>query len=132
MGIEGSQPSEIVENEEYTFDTEITLSDVNDPKNARVVAMVINKNNGAIENATSVNVADAGNGVFIISDASKAEAFTYGGKGTINFRVNAAKANVYTADGRCVAKGVKGNSLQVPAGVYVVSLNGKTTKVIVR
>lgn len=129
MGIENSLPSVIESGKTYSYDTEITLSDVTDPKKVRVVAMVINKNNGAIENAVCVEVPGY-TGVNQI--AAPSQAFAYGSKGAIKFRVNPAKAAVYTIDGRCVANGVNGNSLQLPAGVYVVALNGKACKVAVR
>ncbi|MDE6668681.1 MAG: Omp28-related outer membrane protein [Muribaculaceae bacterium] len=130
MGIEGSLPASVEQGQKYTYETEITLDDVTEPKNARVVAMVINKNNGAIENACSVNISELTD-VNKLS-VSKEEVFVYGTKGALNFRVNASKANVYTIDGRCVTNGVKGNSLRLPAGVYIVTLNGKTCKVAVR
>ncbi len=130
MGIEGSVPSVIEQGQKYTYSTEITLDGVTNPQNARVVAMVINKTNGAIENACTVNVPDL-SGVNNLS-TSQESVFAYGTKGAINFRVNAANAVVYTVDGRCVSNGVKGTSLQLPTGIYLVTLNGKTCKVAVR
>ncbi|MDE6010847.1 MAG: Omp28-related outer membrane protein [Muribaculaceae bacterium] len=132
MGVDGSLPSAIVKGEEYKWETEIELTDVKNPKKVHVVAMVVNKNNGAIENAVCLE-APGYDGVKQISDLSKSnDIFAYGSKGEIRFRVPAAAAGVYTVDGRCVTKNVKGNSLHLPAGVYVVTLDGKACKVVVR
>lgn len=131
MGIEGSLPAAIEKDKEYAFDDVITLGDEIAPSMVRVVAMVINLNNGAIENACVVKVPGY-NGVDKILSSSKESAFAYGVKGEIRFRVNAANAQVYGIDGRQVAAGVSGQGLKVPAGIYVVSLNGRSVKVAVR
>lgn len=131
MGIEGSLPAVIEKEKEYSFDDVITLGDEIAPSMVRVVAMVINLNNGAIENACVVKVPGY-NGVDKILSSSKESAFAYGVKGEIRFRVNAANAQVYGIDGRQVAAGVSGQGLKVPAGIYVVSLNGRSVKVAVR
>lgn len=131
MGIEGSLPSAVVKGEEYAYETEITLDGVKNPGMVRVVAMVINGTTGAIENAVCVNVPGY-TGVQEVATQANTGAFVYGTKGALCFRVNALGANVYTIDGRRVSKGVKGNSLNLPAGIYIVELNGKTSKVVVR
>lgn len=129
-GIPGSLPSEIEMNKEYEYSTSITLGKEIDPKMVRVVAMVINLNNGAIENACELEVP----GYMSVNEleSSAAEAFAIGGKGEILLRGAAAGAVVYSADGRVVAAGVDGESVEVPAGIYVVSLDGKAVKVAVR
>ena len=130
MGVPNSLPTVIEQGKEYSFETEIKLSGVENPDNARVVAMVLNGRTGVIENAVVVAVPAGANGVESVF--AQNDIFAYGSKGRLNFRVNGAKANVFSVDGRCVAKDVKGSSVQLPAGIYVVELNGKTCKVVVR
>ena len=131
LGIENSVPATTVADEKYTYSTEIQLGDdVTDPARVRVVAMVINQNNGMIENACVVKT-PAYSGVNTVS-TSQQLSVAYGVKGAIKFRVNATDATVYSLDGRCVARNIKGNTLQLPAGIYIVSLNGNCVKVAVR
>lgn len=131
MGITGSIPASIEKEKEYTHEEIITLKDVVNPNKVRVAAYVINLNNGAIENACML-MSPAYSGVQKVVSSSEESAFAYGDKGEIRFRINGAKAQVFSIDGRCVASGVKGSSVEVPAGVYVITLNGKSLKVVVR
>lgn len=130
MGIANSLPTSFEEGEQLPFDTEITLTDVKNYQKVRVVAMVVNGTNGAIENAVCVKSPEYVGVKSVV--ASQDDIFAYGVKGALNFRVNGAKANVFSIDGRCVAAGVKSGSIQLPAGIYIVELNGKTCKVVVR
>ncbi|MBD5338788.1 Omp28-related outer membrane protein [bacterium] len=131
MGVAESLPAVIKKGEKYNYTTDITLDDVKDPGKVRVVAMVINGINGMVENSVCVNVPGY-TGIKAVSDQATTGAFVYGTKGALRFRVNPSEANVYTIDGRRIANGIKGNSLELPAGIYIVELNGKTCKVLVR
>lgn len=130
MGVAESLPAVIKKGEKYNYTTDITLDDVKDPGKVRVVAMVINGVNGMVENSVCVNVPGY-TGIKAVSDQATTGAFVYGTKGALRFRVNPSEANVYTIDGRRIANGIKGNSLELPAGIYIVELNGKTCKVLV-
>lgn len=130
MGVPESLPAVIKKGEKYHYTTDITLDDVKDPGKVRVVAMVINGVNGMVENSVCVNVPGY-TGIKAVSDQATTGAFVYGTKGALRFRVNPSEANVYTIDGRRIANGIKGNSLELPAGIYIVELNGKTCKVLV-
>lgn len=130
MGVAESLPAVIKKGEKYNYTTDITLDDVKDPGKVRVVAMVINGVNGMVENSVCVNVPGY-TGIKAVSDHATTGAFVYGTKGALRFRVNPLEANVYTIDGRRIANGIKGNSLELPAGIYIVELNGKTCKVLV-
>lgn len=130
MGVAESLPAVIKKGEKYNYTTDITLDDVKDPGKVRVVAMIINGINGMVENSVCVNVPGY-TGIKAVSDQATTGAFVYGTKGALRFRVNPSEANVYTIDGRRIANGIKGNSLELPTGIYIVELNGKTCKVLV-
>ncbi len=130
-GVAESLPASIEEGVEYPFEVEIPLTGVADAKKVRVVALVVNNINGTIENACEVEVPGY-NGVKGVLGESAEPLMAYGLKGGVALRANNGKASVYSIDGRCVAREVKGSFLALPAGMYVVTLNGKSVKVAVR
>lgn len=128
-GVAGSLPANIEKDVDYAYDTEIVLDDEVDPTMVRVVAMVVNKINGAIENACVVEAPDYAS-VESVS-ASVEPSYSWGAKGEIRFRSGAPAADVYAADGRVVAHSHTGASLSAAPGIYVVSFGDKVEKVAV-
>lgn len=128
LPIDNSLPSATEANTEYEFSTDITLTGVRKLDAYRIVAMVIDRKTGFIMNAceiipqsyTSVDAISTGNPDFRVM----------GGKGFLTIS-NEVSANVYSTDGRMMAKGINGN-VQLPAGIYIVRAGNKSAKVIVR
>ena len=130
LGVEGSLPLNMDADTEYTYEKEITLSDVKDPTKVRVAVYVINAETGLTENACVVK-SPVYVGVQNISVSNEAP-MAFGGKGSIHFRGGAHGASVFALDGRQVASNVSAGSLQVPAGIYLVAAEGRCVKVLVK
>lgn len=130
MGIEGSLPA-VEKGKSYEYSCEVALDDVKNVSNCRVVAMVINKNSGCIENATVVNhPSNTGNSVnTIVSD--KNGSFVRVVKGGILIDGDNSNVNIYSASGMKVAK-TNGFRINLPAGIYVVTRGSESAKVIVK
>ncbi|MDE7346971.1 MAG: Omp28-related outer membrane protein [Muribaculaceae bacterium] len=130
MGIEGSLPA-VEKGNSYDYSCDVALDDVKNVKNCRVVAMVINKKSGFIENATVVESPTYDfNGVDEIS-ATKSASFARGVKGAILIDGDNSNVNIYSASGMKVAK-ANGFRVNLPAGIYVVTRGSESTKVIVK
>lgn len=128
LPFDDSLPSKIEANTTYEYAMDISLSDVSDLSKYRVVAMVIDRKTGRIQNACEVSP-DKGSGVNAFDEA-RSSFRVIGGKGVIGIS-NEIKANIFTSNGSIVAKGVNGN-IQLPAGMYIVTSDNKSAKVIVR
>lgn len=126
LPIEGSIPSSTEANKIYEYSAAIDLKGVSNLENYRIVAMVIDRSTGFILNACEVSPQNP-SGVDMVSNN---DFRVMGGKGILNIS-NEVSANVYSTDGRMVAKNVNGNIL-LPAGMYIVTAGNKSAKVIVR
>lgn len=127
LPFENSLPSTTEANTPYEFTTDIKLTGVSNLENYRIVAMVIDNTTGYILNACEVSPKNP-SGVEAVNNAADFRAF--GGKGTLSIS-NEVSANVYSTDGRIVAKNVNG-CIMLPAGMYIVTSGNKSAKVIVR
>lgn len=116
---------------EYTFETDIELSDVSNVNKYRVVAMVINNFNGAIENACVVE-SPTYVGVESIVSESKSAPIAFGGKGCLTVVATGLDNAIYTADGKCVASGIKSGKVNLAPGLYIVSNGRESVKAVVR
>lgn len=131
LPIESSLPESTRPGEVYDFSTILSLDDVTALNRFRVVAMVVNRLNGSIENACMVKspVYDYSG---VASAASERDCIAYGGKGCLTIRPTGAAAAVYSLDGHCVAAGMRSGKLELVPGVYIVCTNRANTKVTVR
>lgn len=116
---------------EYTFETDIELSDVSNVNKYRVVAMVINNFNGAIENACVVE-SPTYTGIESIVSESKSAPIAFGGKGCLTVVATGLDNAIYTADGKCVASGIKSGKVNLAPGLYIVSNGRESVKTVVR
>ena len=127
MGIENSLPSSVERGVVYEYGEEFKLTGVTTPANCSLVAMIINNTTGLIENACIV-AASENSGVDTVN--ASASALAKGGYGFVE--VAEAGASVYTVDGRRVAVAAEAGNIELPAGIYIVSANGRAVKVVVR
>lgn len=127
--IEGSIPAEITKGEAYTYSTDVILDGVSDIENCKVVAMVVNKLSGLIENACEIDIMD--NLTSAPAIQSDKTPFAYGAAGMIGFR-GVDSASVYSIDGRKVADVNRGESVAVPAGIYMVTSGSESVKIAVK
>lgn len=123
--IEGSLPANIEKGEVYKYTANVDLSYVKDLSKYSIVAMLINKKTGYVENACVAKTPTTIGVDGIVSDST---AFATGLKGAINMLT---EGNIYAIDGRAVALNAKG-MVEVPAGVYMVATSAGTAKVLVR
>lgn len=129
VGIKNSVPASVVKGETYTFDTEVSFAKVKKLENSRIVALLIHNPSGYIMNAAEADFISTVDG--IRAESVKAP-IAYGMKGALNLRATGRAAEVYTIDGRRVASGLTSGSIQLPAGVYIVSNGNECAKVVVR
>ena len=123
-----SLPTKTEANTPYEYSMDINLRDVSNLNNYRIVAMVIDGVTGYIQNACEVSPTTPSSIQAV--KANEAAFRVMGGKGLMSIS-NEVSANVYTTDGRIVAKNVSGN-VQLPAGMYIVAAGNKAAKVVVR
>lgn len=130
MGIEGSLPS-VEKGGNYDYACDIKLDDVRDVNNCRVVAMIINKKSGFIENAAVVEYPsnDVNSVDKILS--TKVGSFVRGVKGGIIIDGDNSNVNIYSASGMKVAK-ANGFRVNLPAGIYIVTRGSESAKVVVK
>lgn len=130
FGIEGSLPA-IEKSKSYDFDCDVVLSGIKKSNNCRLVAMVINKITGMIENACEVKFPNYDFvGVKQIA-SEKAPSFVRVVKGGILIDGDSSKVNIYSTSGAKVAK-ANGFRVNLPAGIYIVTRGGESAKVIVK
>lgn len=109
-----------------SYSTTVDLSYVTELQNYSVVAMCINKDNGHIENACIVKSLTNTSVEGIEAEANGPVAV--GMPGALQML---QAGNVYSVDGRMVAKDAKG-IISLPAGIYLVAAPNGNAKVMVR
>ncbi|MDE6670137.1 MAG: hypothetical protein K2K26_10720 [Muribaculaceae bacterium] len=128
MGIENSLPASVERGVAYEYAEEFRMMGVKTPANCSLVAMIINNATGLIENACIVKASEDTTGIDSVS--ASAASLAQGGYGFV--KVAEAGAAVYTVDGRRVAVAAEAGNIELPAGIYIVSANGRAAKVVVR
>ncbi len=131
LPLEGSILNTTEAEKTYSFSTEIELTDVNDLTKYRIVPMVINNISGVIENACVVE-SPTYVGVNGITSESKVTPVAFGGDGFITVMATGRDTSIFTADGRCMASGIKSGKVSMTPGLYIVSNGSRSSKVIVR
>lgn len=124
--IKDSMIAGLKKGEKYEYSTVVNLNRVSDLKKYRVVAMLVNKQTGAIENAVSLASPDATGTRDVTTDAIASVA-----SGMKGYVVLYTTGDVYSADGRIVARDTKGR-VELPAGIYIVATPFGTGKVLVK
>ena len=124
LGIEGSIPSDVKANEPVCYTATLTMPNfVQSSRNLKIVAMLIDRTTGYVENVIEVPISKAPSSETAISDINNAEAPSIS---IVNGCVYAdgfdGKISVYTLDGKAVVN----SNLQ--SGMYIVKLSlGKQT-----
>lgn len=126
MGAEGSIPSAVKAGEPYSCPITIEISNVTDINNADVIAMVINRKTGFIENAARFALSDE-TGVVAAGNPESVVV----GKGRISL-INGTDAMIYKIDGTPAGAIRNGETLRVENGLYIVKTPRKAVKVSVR
>lgn len=122
--IEGSLPESLVKGKVYEFATEVDLSHVSNLKNYRVVAMLVNKTTGCIENACVAPNPDTVSIETLSADTVRVS----GLKGCMLLY---ERADVFGIDGGLVASEAEGR-LELPSGIYIAVSGGRVSKVLVK
>lgn len=130
-GIEGSVPTTVVANQAINGTWRVTTpTTLQHAYGARVVALLINKATGAIENAASKTIRICG-GVDDSELAGEAVAIS-AGAGEVLFDGNYTHADIYAIDGALVATANGDAAVALPAGLYIVKADDTVAKVLVR
>lgn len=122
--VPNSTMKEMKKGEAKDWTTTVDVSAVKNLENYHIVAMLINKSNGHIENAFQAAGVPSG----IEAVAAEGKAVAAGMQGGVNMFTT---GNIYTIDGRAVAMGVNG-MVELPAGLYIVATPAGNAKVMVR
>ena len=128
-GIDGSIPTSVKEGEEYIYQTEMTLKDVTKDK-VNLIAFIVDNVDGSVVNAKSVEVD--------LTDSGIADTVTTRGykvsvtPGAITVDGDFGKAEVYAISGEKVGTLETSGSLSVSSGIYVVNVDGKADKLLVK
>ena len=116
-------------NKEYEYSTEIELTDVKNLSRYRVVAYVVNLETAAIENSCIITPSWYSGVNSITTEENEFKAIS--GKGFIRI-ITDAPASIFTPDGSAVATGLSTTTVNLPAGLYIVTAAGRSAKLIVR
>lgn len=137
QGIAGSVPANLTAGEEYsyTFDG-LSLGNTGNPKNANVIALLIDNKTSKIVNADRVHldpnrVDEPTVGMAQPSLGSQKLTAT-GGEGRITVESAEGTALVFTSEGKLAAVLHAGEAARVTAGTYIVKTPGESQKVIVK
>lgn len=120
-GIRNSLPDEIEANKEYDYSTSVSISKVSGD-DFRVIGLITNSVTGEIINARQISMSKVGV-ENIAADDQNIDIQVVAGEIVVNGAQNVA---VYTLDGRRV------NANGLSNGVYIVTADGKSTKVLVK
>lgn len=119
FGIEGSVPSSVEKDAEYTYTVEIPTTNVyEDPGKCTVIALLINGITGEIENAAKVDLGDASVGS-IVADNSSVAIRTTGDSIVIDG--DFSSCDIYSVDGKLVVSATN-NTVALTHGLYVVKV----------
>lgn len=121
-------PSSTEAGTNYTKEAVLDAEGVADFSNAHIIAMVINKTTGYIENAAKVSLSDYSvvNG---IKDSTKSRLNVSNGIVTL---VSGDNATIYSTSGMVVGKLHAGESIKLAKGIYLVKSGKNTNKVVVK
>lgn len=134
-GIRGSVPSTLKAGEEYPYTVKnFSLGSTSNPKNANLVVLLIDNATGIIANADLVHFDPDRKDPDPVSvdDTMMAKISVVGGAGYIAFSAEDGIADVYTVAGQAVGSIAAGDSIELPAGIYIVKTVEGVHKVMVR
>ncbi|MDE7495743.1 MAG: hypothetical protein K2M67_02730 [Muribaculaceae bacterium] len=132
-GIEGTVPSDVKAGESYEYDYTLHLDDESKVKNTTILVYLINALNGVIENAVAIPYSEwITDGVETVDAETGVSAEVTAAEGTIRVAGTFAKADIHNVSGQRVATLMKSGSVAVEAGLYLVTVDGKTTKLLVK
>lgn len=130
-GLENSLPATVETGKAYTHSYNVSIANVGKKDNAykiadtSIVAMIIDQENGVVVNAVEKKLSELGVAGI---EADAASQVTVEG-GMISAGVD---ADVYTVDGRRVARIAAGEGVNVDAGIYIVRAGRGAVKVAVK
>jgi len=127
-GINNSVPKTIKAGEPISFEYDVPMTGVKRAKYAVIVAMLLDGETGCVVNAA---VTDYESGVECIDNDGKL-ANVVPGKGMITVKGEVTNTIVYSMSGAQMACINGEGSVNLPAGIYVVNVDGKAVKAIVR
>ena len=126
-GFTDAFPAEIKSDEEYEYQEWVKRSVIGTDR-FYVTVLVIDTYTGEIVNAAQVSIVDTG--VDEVSAAS--EATLRASKGTLTIGGAFGHATVCTLDGATATTLTEAAELQLPAGIYIVNIDGEAHKLMVR
>lgn len=122
-------PSEIEAEKLYTCSQTLSLANVT-KEDFYVTVMIIDNMDGSVLNATQISVSDLSGVEGIAADGN--DVAVIGSNGKIAIKGVYAAASVYDMEGRKVAEFGGSDEISVAAGFYIVNVDGKAFKVIVK
>lgn len=121
-------PTTIEAGNPYTQDAELNAQNVNDFTYAHLIAMVINKTTGYIENATKVSLSDY-TGIKSINSNEAAKFEITNGKVTM---ISGEKAIIYSSAGLQLGILKAGDSIDLAKGIYVIKTGKSAEKLFIK
>lgn len=130
-GVPGTVPSEVKAGEVYEHSFLLHIDESDPACRNTVLVYLINALNGVIENAVAVPQSDFGlSGVTMASEDRGAMVKSI--DGGIVVEGNFSRAALYTLSGQIVGEIHSGAAFSLLPGLYIVNVDGKATKVIVK
>ncbi|MDE7414626.1 MAG: hypothetical protein K2N05_12675 [Muribaculaceae bacterium] len=128
-GVAGSIPSTIEKGTEYIYETALPLSTVS-KNEVDVIAFVIDRADGSVVNVRQETIDLSGAGVETVSSDIAYRIINEGGVLTVSGDFTAAEVYKISGEKAGVLKGE--GSLILSPGIYVVNVDGKARKVLVK
>lgn len=129
MGIEGSIPVDIEKGKVYSHKYDISTSFIRNINNCHVVAMVLNKLTGRVENAVKTGITVTDGIADAVADGSVAVTPVAGG---FDIAGDYADCTVYCVDGTVVSNVAGVSHVDLAPGLYIVKVIGADNALITR
>lgn len=116
-GLDGSIPSKIEANNEMEYTFKMDVSNVTNHKNATIIALLIDRSNGEIVTGGKNSISDA-----VIVEEVNSTYTVSAATGILTVSGEFKNATVYSINGVRMASMTEAGSINLPAGVYAVSV----------
>lgn len=130
-GIEGTVPKSVKAGQEYEYTYKLHVDDDTKIDSTTVLVYLINSLNGVIEQAVAVPYSDF-NGVNVDNVSTNPAVEILSNDGVISVSGNYSDAEVYSIAGIKVADLSSDVNVAVASGLYIVTVDGKAHKILVK
>ncbi|MDE6071762.1 MAG: hypothetical protein K2G53_04330 [Muribaculaceae bacterium] len=128
-GLAGSVPSTVKQGTEYSYEASLPLNEVTKDK-VNLIAFVVDNADGSVVNVAQKEIDLT---VSAVNEISANDSYSVSaGRGVIAIAGEFGNARFYTVSGELAGELTAAGELQLPAGIYLLLIDGKSQKVLVK